>query len=219
MHGDKNKMFKKTITLFMFVNSFTCYSTEYIGTIGGMNITASFTEDDPSLYLYQKVTASYMYNKYKTPIQLVKINDNSRDKLVYSERSNNTEAALFILNKSGKQLTGFWLNKKNGDTLPVALNAYDDVRGELQSQSLKEIYFRINCSKQGKIITMINKRTHKESTITNPNKECRHDELRVNDYNSDGHDDFLIYSGLHAYYRYNPKYNKYVYHLPPYEFQ
>lgn len=202
-------MIKTRMALLILVASLPCHSTEYVGKIGSIDVTASFSQGE-----YE---ASYMYNKFRTPIKLIKSDNNSDAQLIFIEKTGKVETAAFNLKSDGKSLSGFWINKKTGQKLPVTLNAYNDARGELQSDSFKNSYFRISCNDNGKVVTIIDKKTDSDITRITADGMCRHNELEVGDYNFDGFKDFSVFESFYAgpntsrlYYLYNPKNKKHL---------
>ncbi|MGL5336209.1 MAG: XAC2610-related protein [Enterovibrio sp.] len=204
-----NKLF-----LFMLAASFACNSAEYVGKLGKTDITASFSAD--------QYTASYMYNSFRTPISLVRSSTSLDLELIYIEKNGQKEVATFKLTKTNDGLNGFWIDQKNGKKLPVKLRAQEDPRGELQTASLKNHYFRIHCNDDAKTISIIDKKTDKEvdqiSARRFAQSMCLHNDLNVGDYNFDGFEDFSVfgeaYSGPNTtslYFLYDPDSKKFTY--------
>lgn len=197
--------------LFISSISFVC-SAEYIGYLDNKKIYLSIAKD--------KLSAVYMYDKYKTPIELT-YKKQVDDRYIYIENYNDKPIAQLEITTSGDTIIGSWADLINKKSYDVSMAIYSDHRGQMQSKSLKNYYFRVNCENEKKDIYIIKKNDDSTKQTLTASGKCYDDEIRIYDLNFDGFNDFSIfiknpiyYKESRLYYLFNRKLNSFERYKP-----
>lgn len=181
----------ETFVLFMSSISFA-YSAEYIGYLDNKKIYLSVAKD--------KLSAVYMYDKYKTPIELT-YKKQVDERYIYIENYNDKPIAQLEITTSGDAVIGSWSDLINKKSYDVSMAIYSDYRGQLQSKSLKNYYFRVNCKNDKKEIYVIKKNDDLTKQVLKVSGKCYDDEIRIYDINFDGFNDFSTFNRNPIYYK------------------
>ncbi len=219
-----NKIF--TIFLIMMI-SHLVGQTNYTGFIGKQPIEIII-----NILYDNQVHAIYAYKKYHEPINLTGSLHHDTLKLV-----EDSSAVLTFNNFTGegKIVKGIWKSVKTKKQFEVSLNKDFELehtdtveyqnREILQSESLKNEYFKLSISKnKGEYypnvneIKIYNKKT--DSLVQQFDVECEldfsFDEISINDYNLDGYKDFSVFEARYAngstsriYFLFNPETKKF----------